>query len=162
MKKIQLLFWLLFSVCCVYAQEPGNNLGKSLTQMRQEFPELRYIKSDEKGQQYEDGYPEDGIAVFFYFNNNVVVEECMIVQSYNGFPKMWFEAMKDKFLSDFNPICGVNGSNRYVWCYSTFKIHLVYFQDQGVNNAMIIYEIGGCGYPSGMTYKEFFDKYDKK
>jgi hypothetical protein len=62
----------------MFSQEPGNNLGKSLSTMKQEFPELRYIKTDQKGEQYEDGYPQDGIATFFYFRNNRVVEECMI------------------------------------------------------------------------------------
>ena len=92
MKRIIFLlcFICLTIICYAQGHEPGNNLGKSLSLMKQQFPELRFLKSDEKGDEYQDGYTEDGIGIFFYFKNNVVIEECMIVQSKDDFPRMWF------------------------------------------------------------------------
>lgn len=164
MKLYILLFALLagFVPLQVSAQEPGTNIGKTLSEMRQKFPELRYTKTDEKGMQYEDGYPQDGIATFFYFRDNIVVEECMIVQATDGFPRMWYDKMVETFNSNYHRVCGVDGYNVHRWCYSSFKVHLLYVSERGTNTAMIIYEEGGCGYFSGMTPGEFFDKYKSR
>ena len=72
------------------SNEPACNIGKSLSVMKQLFPELRYVKSDAKGDEYEDGYPEEGTAIFFYSKDSKVVEECMIVQSNDGFARSWY------------------------------------------------------------------------
>lgn len=164
MKRILIAITLLvvFLPSMVFAQDPGTNIGTSLSVMRQKFPELRYVKTDEKGMMYEDGYPQDGIATFFYFRNDKVVEECMIVQSNDGFPRMWYDKMVDSFISNYSSVCAVNGYNVHRFCYSSFKVHLIYVSENGSNTAMIIYEEGGCGYFSGMTPKEFFEKYNSK
>ena len=161
MKRLIFLFTLLFSITLfqVSAQEPGNNIGKTLSEMKRIFPELRYTKTDEKGIQYEDGYPQDGIATFFYFKDNKVVEECMIVQANDGFPRLWYDKMVDTFLSNYRALCGIGGYNVHRWCFSSFKVHLLYVSEGGTNTAMIIYEDGGCGLFSGMTPKEFSEKY---
>lgn len=93
-KLFPLLLTLMFFCCNIntYAQnEPNCNIGKSLTQMKKDFPELRFTKTDTKGDQYMDGYPQDGIGVFFYMKDDIVIEECMIVQSNDGFPRMWYD-----------------------------------------------------------------------
>ena len=154
---------LLLSFICVilcitsYAQnEPGNNIGRSLSEMKKDFPELRFIKTDAKGDQYEDGYPQDGIATFFYFKDQNVIEECMIVQSNDAFSRMWFDSMVDAFIK-----CpygfGTSSYNAKHWVYSTFTLHLIYVSENGTNTAMVVYEKGG--YNTGVTGAEFFKKY---
>ena len=55
MKKFITIIILIVSVCVASAQDkPGNNLGKILSMMRQEFPELRYLGSDDAGDRYQD------------------------------------------------------------------------------------------------------------
>lgn len=51
MRRIIFLLCFMSLTIIGYAQghEPGNNLGKSLSSMKQQFPELRFLKSDEKG-----------------------------------------------------------------------------------------------------------------
>jgi len=136
--------------------EPGNNIGKSLYTMKQEFPELRYIKTDTKGDEYEDGYPQDSIASFFYFKEQKVIEECMIVQSNDGFPRMWYEKMVDAFLK-YPYGFGVSNYNANHWVYSNFTLHLIYVSENGTNTAMVVYESGG--YNTGVTGADFFKKY---
>lgn len=159
MKRLITTIYATIILACVYAQtnEPGNNIGNSLTYMKQKFPELRYIKTDIKGEQYEDGYPQDGIATFFYFKDNKVIEECMIVQSDDGFPKMWYDKMVDTFITNYS--YGFGTSSRYAkhWCFSTFQVHLIYVSEKGTNTALIVYEKGG--YNTGVTGKEFYEKY---
>lgn len=111
------LFVMLFCsiIFCTFGQSrPGNNLGKSLNTMRQDFPELRYIRTDEKGDFYEDGYPEDGIAMFFYFRNNAVIEECMICESTDEFAKIWYNEMWKSFSSKYPYAVKENAYNSLV------------------------------------------------
>ena len=105
MRTLITAIFAILIISSAYAQtnEPGNNIGRTLSQMKQLFPELRYTKTDSKGTQYEDGYPQDGIATFFYFKNDRVVEECMIVQSNDGFPKVWFDQMVSSFITNYPP-----------------------------------------------------------
>lgn len=158
-KRLILIILAALSLVRAYAQtnEPGNNIGKSLSQMKQLFPALRYVKTDSKGTQYEDGYPQDGIAIFFYFKENHVVEECMIVQSNDRFPRMWFDTMVDTFVTNSQPGFGTSSYNATHWCFSTFQVHLIYFSENGTNTALIVYEAGG--YNTGITRKDFFEKY---
>lgn len=146
-------------LACAYAQtnEPGNNIGRTLSQMKQLFPELRYTKTDSKGIQYEDGYPQDGIATFFYFKDNKVIEECMIIQSNDGFPRMWFDKMVDSFVTNYPPGFSTSGYNVKHWCYSTFTVHLIFVSEDNINTAMIVYEAGG--WETGVTSEDFFKKY---
>lgn len=131
-------FLLELCFCKIYAQEPGNNLGKTLSVMKREFPELRYIKTDDKGDEYEDGYPQDGIAVFFYFRNNVVVEECMIAQATDGFPNMWFSAQVKAFEKSRYSRCD-HEAGHYTYTYSNFKVELIYVEENGRNTALLVY-----------------------
>lgn len=159
MKRLITTVFATLILACAYAQtnEPGNNIGRTLSQMKQLFPELRYTKTDSKGTQYEDGYPQDGIATFFYFKDNKVIEECMIVQSNDGFPRMWFDKMVDSFVTNYPPGFGTSGYNAKHWCYSTFSVHLIFISENNINTAMIVYEAGG--WKTGITGADFVKKY---
>lgn len=124
----------------VYSQssEPVNNLGKSLTLMSQEFPELRFNKTDEKGDQYVNGLPQNGIAVFFYFKNNYVVEECMICEAKDGFPFEWFKSMVNAFDKNYF-YAGRNTKYGKEYVFSTFSVNLIYISENGTNTALIVY-----------------------
>ena len=124
MKKSLVVLVFLMINCLCYAQEPKTNLGKSLYSMKQEFPELRYIKSDQKGDHYEDGYPEDGIALFFIFKNNYVVEECLICEGKDGYPYEWFKSLIETFDSK-NPNKGKNNGYGKEYIFSTFKANII-------------------------------------
>ena len=160
MKFCLLLFVLSILPSFAQNNEPANNIGKSLSLMKQQFPELRYIETDSKGDKYEDGYPQDGIAVFFYLKDNLVIEECMIIQSNDDFPRMWFDKMVDEFISNYSPGFGVSNYNSKHWCYSTFQVHLIYVSENRKNTALIVYEKGG--YETGITGKDFFEMYNSK
>lgn len=144
----------------LYAQlrDPATNIGKSLTQMKSLFPELRYIKTDGKGEEYEDGYPKDGIATFFYFKSNKVVEECMIVQSDDGFAYDWYKQMVSAF-NEYPWGFGTDSPYVHRHVYSTFTLHLIYTSEYGKHTAFIVYENGG--YNTGVTGADFFKKYGK-
>jgi hypothetical protein len=139
MKKISILIVLFMIFLGAFAQEPGNNLGKTLSEMKQKFPELRYIKTDQKGDEYEDGYPQDGIATFFYFNNGKVIEECMICQSNDGFPLDWFRSLCAEFNKKWSPSIRENTRNHKEYVFSSFSVDLIYVSENNQNTALIVY-----------------------
>lgn len=141
MKKLLTIFMLIVIAISAYAQDkPGNNLGKSLYVMKQEFPELRYLDSDENGDRYQDGYTEDGISMFFRIRNNSVVEECMICDSDDGFSKMWFDELWKSFSTKWPYSVKVNKPYSKMFDFGTFKILMTFSQEQGTTNrALILY-----------------------
>lgn len=142
MKKILLLFLLFLSVCTSYAQEkPGNNLGKDLYTMKQDFPELRFIGSDNDGDRYQDGFTEDGISLFFMFEDNVVTQECMICMSNDGFSLMWFNTMWESFSSKWPYAVRVNKAYSKMFDFGTFKILMTYSSKSGTNTTTILYSL---------------------
>ena len=139
-EKFLILFVLLFTNICGYAQEPGCNIGSSLSSMKQRLPELRYIKTDAKGDEYEDGYPEDGIATFFYFKDNYVIEECMICQTDDGFPYEWYNSLVNSFTSKYRTRLTTNTRSHKEYTFSNFRVNLIYVSEQGKNTTLITYE----------------------
>lgn len=123
-----------------YQDEPEANIGKPLSLMMKEFPELRYIGTDEKGDQYEDGYPLGGVATYFYFRDGYVVEECLICQTTDGFAEMWYDSMVRAFNKEWASHLSINSQYHKQYVFSRFKINIVFFQHNGKNNALIVYE----------------------
>lgn len=140
MKKLLPIFMLIVIAISAHAQDkPGNNLGKSLYVMKQEFPELRYLGSDENGDRYQDGYTEEGISMFFRIRNNSVVEECMICDSDDGFSKMWFDELWKSFSAKWPYSVKVNKSYSKMFDFGSFKILMTFSQERGSNRALILY-----------------------
>lgn len=101
-KKIIIVFLVVFLSITAIAQKPGNNLGKTTYQLRENFPTLQY------------GWTEDGIDIYycldndefnertFYFNfkNGYLVQEGLIVKE-RGYLKhsayLWFLKFSKKF-----------------------------------------------------------------
>lgn len=140
MKKLLTIFMLIVIAISAYAQDkPGNNLGKSIYVMKQEFPELRYLGSDENGDRYQDGYTEDGISMFFRIRNNSVVEECMICDSDDGFSKMWFDELWKSFSTKWPYSVKVNKPYSKMFDFGSFKILMTFSQERETNRALILY-----------------------
>lgn len=93
------------------------------------------------------------VLVFFLHKNGMVIEECMMVQSNDGFPQMWFTSMVNAF-SNYPPKFKVDKRNVKHLCYSTFSVHIIYISEHDTNTAMIIYETGG--WKTGITYEDFW------
>lgn len=138
--------------------EPGNNLGKTLIELRQVFPNVRYVRTEAKGDFYTDGEdPSEGICCFFYLNGNRVIEECMIVQSYDDFPQNVYNSWLNTFSKYISVSAFGNGVNHM--CFSTFSTHIMFFSEQGKNTALLVYQAGGVN--NGVTYNDFMNKWSR-
>lgn len=82
MKKV-FAFMVLFSIIlCVNAQEPGNNLGKSLASIQQSFPNLSFLRT-ENGYQIYKSNGEGNDFTSFYFSNGRLVGEYTYIFDYS-------------------------------------------------------------------------------
>lgn len=141
MKTIKHFFAVL---CCLFitvtaqAAEPQNNLGRSFNYMMSEWQDLRFINNNNGREVW--GVTEEGNSFIFTFENGVVVEECMMVESNDGFAREWYNAMLQSFQkTSYRSL--TRTSDGYTFHYSYFDIKVMYFSDYSGNTAMLLYTI---------------------
>ena len=70
---VALLFVFTATLCYARGDEPGNNLGKTISELRQVFPNAHYVRTEAKGDFYTDGEdPSEGLSCFFYLRNFII------------------------------------------------------------------------------------------
>lgn len=141
MKTIEHFFAVL---CCLFititahAAEPQNNLGRSFNYMMSEWQDLRFINNNNGREVW--GVTEEGNSFIFTFENGVVVEECMMIESNDGFAREWYNAMLQSFQkTSYRSLTRI--SDGYTFHYSYFDIKVMYFSDYTGNTAMLLYTI---------------------
>ena len=141
MKTIKHFFAVL---CCLFititahAAEPQNNLGRSFNYMMSEWQDLRFINNNNGREVW--GVTEEGNSFIFTFENGVVVEECMMIESNDGFAREWYNAMLQSFQkTSYRSL--TRTSDGYTFHYSYFDIKVMYFSDYTGNTAMLLYII---------------------
>ncbi len=141
MKTIKHFFAI---ICCLFititaqAAEPQNNLGRSFNYMMSEWQDLRFINNNNGREVW--GVTEEGNSFIFTFENGVVVEECMMIESNDGFAREWYNAMLQSFQkTSYRSL--TRTSDGYTFHYSYFDIKVMYFSDYTGNTAMLLYTI---------------------
>lgn len=116
MKKI--LATISLSLICLisFAQEPGNNLGKSLSSMRYQFPDLQYGWSEE-GKDFYVHFEKDEYHKYTYYfvvERSKVVSETLMVEATGVIPHadyIFFLTMVKRFYTGGNwKMCDVDNS----------------------------------------------------
>ena len=156
---------LIFSTIAIllslqlYAQEPGNNLGKSLYQMRQEFPDLVNSGPADGGGDLWICFDEDQFQKYTYYfviKNGRVETETLGVTSTGVIPHaeyyFFLTTVKSFYAKGNWQFCDVdssilraasifNSEHRLVWAdkftaeidYSTFLVYFQYKPDSKVS-----------------------------
>lgn len=133
MKKIILSIFALLSITLsTIAQEPQNNLGKSLEQLKAKFPELIYWTETSEGTMYK--YGEE---LAFIIKNGRLVSESMFVGGNGSYPYDWFLATVKAFLKT-NYIHKFGDEKSIIFIYSYFQVHIMYSSYK--NSASISYD----------------------
>ncbi len=83
MKHYSLLVLSLILSMSLFAQAPGNNLGKSLAQIQQDFPNLKPLGDDKGYKVYKSSADGDDFTSF-YFSNGRLVGEYTYIFDYSG------------------------------------------------------------------------------
>ena len=138
MRKILILIITIIYGFNIQAQvnEPKNNLGKNISQLRSKFPSLTY--KEQRGNLTE--YESDGID--FTFKDGVVVAESMGINGGKSFCYDWFCSMEKAFLgTQYKRETGRSNNGMVLtrmFYYSDFWITLSYWLDDGY--AIITYQ----------------------
>lgn len=133
MKKIILSIFALLSITLsTIVQEPQNNLGKSLEQLKAKFPELIYWTETSEGTMYK--YGEE---LAFIIKNGRLVSESMFVEGNGSHPYDWFLATVKAFLKT-NYIHKFGDEKSIIFIYSYFQVHIMYSSYK--NSASISYD----------------------
>lgn len=142
MKQIFLFIISIIITSALYAQEPGNNLRKTISQIRQEFPNLKYNRND-KGYDMYNSAAEDRDFTSFYFKNGILVGEYTYIFDYSG-----SSYIHDLYHSLINTFAKYGGkhyrttSSGYDITYFRYSYFTVKFANYG-NQLQIYYELNG-------------------
>ena len=141
MKKILFSILAVLVNVTVYAQidEPENNIGQTLSAMKKKYPELIFVASDEKGDQYADGYQKNNMATFFYFKDDQCIEEYIICESTDDSPYIWYKSKVALFDQKYYS-AGRNIVYGREYSFSTFRVKLICVTSEGTQTALLIYE----------------------
>ena len=121
MRKILLLLLLIITVS-TSAQEPANNLGKSISELRQSFPDLvRW-----GGYDNEPNYKSPKANTLFTFKNNQVAIEFTMITGENGYLYDLFTTLVERFRSGSNKVLWSNDKKRISIFYSYFYVSISY------------------------------------
>lgn len=84
MKQLALFTISFFISLSLFAQEPGNNLRKSLAQIQQSFPNLKYLHEDKGYKVYKSSGEDEDFTTFYFNNNGLLVGEYTYIFDYSG------------------------------------------------------------------------------
>lgn len=138
MKRYILILFLLLNVTwsIVTAQIPKNNLGKSLEQIRNEFPNLKYVNSQGNLTEYESN------DISFSFRKDTLVAETFGIDNGVRFGYDWFTSLNKAFsATSFTRKTDLidNGFNlSRMFYYPNFWITISFWKDDGYT--VIVYQ----------------------
>ena len=112
MRKVLSLL-LLFTTIAISAQEPANNLRKSIPELKQKFPDL--IRWG--GYDNEPNYKSPKANTLFTIKNNQVAIEFTLIEGENDYLNDLFSVLVDRFRS---------GSKRELWSNDRKSISIFY------------------------------------
>ena len=82
MKRLCILFFFIEFCTFAFSQEPGNNLGKTVAQIQQGFPNLK-SQGDDKGYKVYKSSADGDDFTSFYFSNGRLVGEYTYIFDYS-------------------------------------------------------------------------------
>ncbi len=123
--SIFIFFYLLLSINANAQFEPGNNLGLSYMQLKEQFPDIYPYGEDNMGTVFRAGVKEDGIVYVFHLKQGKVVQEAMnIISKGDNFAQEWYIKMVNSFNNQKAYQSQKIDKGYSIFTYSYFKIEL--------------------------------------
>lgn len=120
--KICVSLLLLFVTVTTRAQEPANNLGKSISELRQSFPDIvRW-----GGYESEPNYKSPKANTLFTIKNNRVAIEFTMIVGDNDYLYDLFTTLVERFRRGSNKVLWSNDKKSISIFYSYFFVYLSY------------------------------------
>lgn len=136
--------------------EPKTNIGKTFSEVKKEFPNLRLLEHTSLGDNYQIGYTEDGVSAFITIKDGKVSSECVMVRSKNGAARAWYDKVKSTMIALSNAVYNENDVHQL---YSKFTCHLYYTKKNDEYCSALYYYEGG--WKDGIVGSDFYEMYKK-
>jgi hypothetical protein len=112
----------LFITVTTSAQEPANNLGKSVSELKQSFPDLvRW-----GGYESEPNYKSPKANTLFTIKNNRVAIEFTMIVGENDYLYDLFSTLVERFKRGSNKVLWSNDKKSISIFYSYFYVYISY------------------------------------
>lgn len=137
MKKIFLLFLLIFLPLAFFAQEPANNLRKTIPELKQKFPDLvRW-----GGYDSEPNYKSPKANTLFTLKNNRVAIEFTSIVGDDNYLYDLFYTMVESFRRGSDKVLWANDGNSISIFYSYFYVYISYtpYSDVSIKYQLLSY-----------------------
>lgn len=130
MKRLSLLL-LSFVVCMnLFAHEPGNNLRKTIPQLRQSFPDLVVWGYERSGIQ---NYKSPGADILFETKNGIVISEFALFEGEDGYLQGLYQSFIKSFSREAKTYRWGNNKNSISFFYSYFQVYISYTPYENVS-----------------------------
>lgn len=142
MRRLFIFILSFIITSALFAQEPGNNLRKTISQIQQDFPNLKYNRVD-KGYSIYNSAAEDRDFTSFYFKNGVLVGEYTYIFDYSG--SSYINDLYYSLIKNFAKYGGKHyrtTNSGYDITYFRYSYFTVKFANYG-NQLQIYYELNG-------------------
>ena len=137
MKKIFLLFLLIFLPLAFFAQETSNNLRKTIPELKQKFPYLvRW-----GGYDSEPNYKSPKANTLFTLKNNRVAIEFTSIVGDDNYLYDLFYTMVERFRRGSDKVLWANDGNSISIFYSYFYVYISYtpYSDVSIKYQLLSY-----------------------
>ena len=134
-KRFLLLSIIIIFALSIQAQEPGNNLRKTVRELRLKFPDLKTW-----GRQGETlCYKSPEAEAFFYIKDGKVISEFSFIDGEDGFLKMWYSSLIKEFSKSARHFTWGTNKNSIILYYSYFEVHISYEPNEHVYISYSLY-----------------------
>lgn len=135
MKRIALLGLTLIVSMVLFAQEPGNNLLKTIPELRQSFPDLVVWGYERSGIQ---DYKSPGAEVLFETKSGIVITEFAMFDGEDGYLRGLYRELLNSFSKNAKHYLWGSDKRSISFFYSYFHVYISY---KPYENVSITYEL---------------------
>lgn len=134
------LFLLAGQTCFAQREEPVCNIGKSFSEMNTSvFPGMRFRRQINGEMEYEWGNPDDGMLYVFSFKNSILVTECMLVESGNGYVRQLYNSLCDTFIGKYRWALTSSTTGNQHFVFTNYSLDIILNVHNETEVLMFIY-----------------------
>ena len=142
-ERLYLIVILTLLSMPIFATEPTNHLGWTLSELRSSFPQLVKVEEKNGVVVYGQGVTTDGMVTYYVLADNVVFQEKTIFSSRDSTSRKLFNLMvKDVYMPLYSDKIVSKDDNYIQFKFETFIMDIIYYEDKDyIKRTMIQYRL---------------------
>ena len=137
MKRLSFLLLSILMCISLFAQEPGNNLRKTIPQLRQSFPDLVIWGYERSGIQ---NYKSPEADILFETKNGIVIAEFASFEGDDGYLQGLYQSLIKSFSRNAKSYRWGRDKNSINYYYSHFYVYISYTPNESVSISYDLYQ----------------------